>query len=93
MKSFEKSIVIFSLLGLIAKNVCAQNINSNFKQTHITKNVYSIVSPYKGLPTSENKGWNSNSHFVITKKGELLFDTGSSERMDNEITTINGFIK
>jgi glyoxylase-like metal-dependent hydrolase (beta-lactamase superfamily II) len=53
--------------------------------TPIAKNVYSIVSPSIGLPTPENKGWNSNCHFVVTKKGVLLFDTGSSELIGNKI--------
>ena len=37
------------------------------------------------MPTPENKGWNSNSHFVVTEKGVLLFDTGSSELIGNKI--------
>jgi glyoxylase-like metal-dependent hydrolase (beta-lactamase superfamily II) len=38
-----------------------------------------------GLPTPENKGWNSNIHFVVTNKGVLLFDTGSSEAIGRQI--------
>jgi cyclase len=38
-----------------------------------------------GMPTPENKGWNSNSHFVVTETGALLFDTGSSESIGNKI--------
>ncbi len=63
----------------------AANTNFDFVVTPIAENVYSIVSPSFGLPTPENKGWNSNSHFVVTKKGVLLFDTGSSELIGNKI--------
>lgn len=63
----------------------ANNANFDFSVTPIADNVYSIVSPSFGLPTPENKGWNSNSHFVVTEKGVLLFDTGSSEIIGNEI--------
>jgi len=58
---------------------------SRFGVTPIVENIYSIVSPSYGLPTPENKGWNSNSHFVVTEKGVLLFDTGSSELIGNKI--------
>lgn len=60
----------------------------DFVATPIAENVYSIVSPSFGLPTPENRGWNSNSHFVITEKGVLLFDTGSSELIGNKIKNV-----
>ncbi|MDO5979591.1 MBL fold metallo-hydrolase [Flavivirga spongiicola] len=56
--------------------------------TTITENGYSIVSPSTGLPTPENKGWNSNIHFVVTGNGVLLFDTGSSELIGNKIKRV-----
>lgn len=83
MKFFRKTIL--SLIGLITNSAWAANANSDFVATKITENVYSIVSPSLGLPTPENKGWNSNSHFVVTGKGVLLFDTGSSESIGNKI--------
>ncbi|OJJ16967.1 MBL fold metallo-hydrolase [marine bacterium AO1-C] len=73
------------LIGLITIGGLAANQSTNFKVTPIAKNVYSIVSPSKGLPTPENKGWNSNVHFVVTGKGVLLFDTGSSEAIGHKI--------
>lgn len=76
--------LIFSLFILIT-NISCTTVNSDFVVTTITQNVYSIVSPSKGLPTPENKGWNSNIHFVVTGKGVLLFDTGSSESIGNKI--------
>jgi glyoxylase-like metal-dependent hydrolase (beta-lactamase superfamily II) len=77
--------LILSLFVLITNISCIANTNSDFVVTTITQNVYSIVSPSKGLPTPENKGWNSNIHFVVTGKGVLLFDTGSSESIGNKI--------
>lgn len=81
----KKTILTFSLIGLITNGAWAQETNFDFMVTPITKNVYSIVSPSIGLPTPENKGWNSNCHFVVTKKGVLVFDTGSSELIGNKI--------
>ena len=84
-ESIEKIILTLGLIGLITNSARAQNANFGFVVTPIAENVYSIVSPSFGLPTPENKGWNSNSHFVITEKGVLLFDTGSSELIGNKI--------
>lgn len=41
--------------------------------------VYAIVSPARGFPSADNLGWNSNTAFVVTGDGVLMFDTGSSE--------------
>jgi glyoxylase-like metal-dependent hydrolase (beta-lactamase superfamily II) len=76
---------ILCMFVLISNSSCAVNANLDFVVTTITQNVYSIVSPSKGLPTPENKGWNSNIHFVVTGEGVLLFDTGSSEFIGNKV--------
>lgn len=81
-----KNILPFLFLACIFYN-CKQEKNNinNFTATKVTDNVYSIISPNLGLPTPENKGWNSNCHFIITKEGVLLFDTGSSETIGSKI--------
>lgn len=73
------------LAGLMIQSLCAADNNEPLPLTPITDGVYSIVSPSFGLPTPENKGWNSNSHFVVTETGVLLFDTGSSELIGQRI--------
>jgi len=80
-----KTILMLSLLAMITSSPKAQTVDADFSVITIAKNVYSIVSPSFGLPTPENKGWNSNSHFVVTENGVLLFDTGSSELIGNRI--------
>ena len=82
---FKETIRYFFLISLLSNSLNAQNNSFNFIVTPVAENVYSIVSPSFGLPTPENKGWNSNSHFVVTKNGVLLFDTGSSETIGNKI--------
>ncbi|MEC7771519.1 MAG: MBL fold metallo-hydrolase [Bacteroidota bacterium] len=81
----KKLLFIISIFPLIIQNSMARDIQSGFVVTAIAKNVYSIVSPSIGLPTPDNKGWNSNVHFVVTQTGVLLFDTGSSEKIGNNI--------
>lgn len=84
-KNIKLNLLTIGLIGLITNGSCAEDANTKFTVTQITENVYSIISPSFGLPTPDNKGWNSNSHFVVTKKGVLLFDTGSSELIGNKI--------
>jgi len=85
LKTFKKIITFTCLVGSMFSSAWAENAIFDFSVTPIADNVYSIVSPSFGLPTPKNKGWNSNSHFVVTDKGVLLFDTGSSEIIGNEI--------
>ena len=85
LKTFYKIIIAISLMGMMNNSLWAANASFNFSVKPIAENVYSIVSPSLGLPTPENKGWNSNSHFVVTEKGVLLYDTGSSESIGNGI--------
>lgn len=44
----------------------------------VADNVYAIITPSRELPNPQNLGWNSNSAFVVTNAGVILFDTGSS---------------
>jgi glyoxylase-like metal-dependent hydrolase (beta-lactamase superfamily II) len=75
----NKNLLTIALLGFMTAQVSAENPDFNFSAKPISKNVYSIISPSYGRPSAENKGWNSNSHFVVTNKGVLVFDTGSSQ--------------
>ena len=74
-----------NLLLFFSHNIIASNTNQTLEVTQISKNVFSIIAPEKGLPNPMNKGWNSNVHFIITNNGVLLFDTGSSEALGNQI--------
>lgn len=85
IKIFKQFLPVIGMLGLMANSVWAANMGFDFSVIPTTKNVYSIVAPSYGLPTPENKGWNSNSHFVVTENGVLIFDTGSSELIGKEI--------
>jgi glyoxylase-like metal-dependent hydrolase (beta-lactamase superfamily II) len=82
---FKKMIPTLGLIGLMTTCAWTADAQDNFVVTPIAENVYSIISPSLGLPTPENKGWNSNSHFVVTEEGVLVFDTGSSESIGNKI--------
>ena len=90
---FRLSIIIICFLcfsfnnkNAKAEKLYKKEINSEtFNIIRVAENIYSIVSPSFGLPTPENKGWNSNVHFIVTQSGVLLFDTGSSESIGYKI--------
>ena len=45
----------------------------------VAPGVYAVIAPARDFPTAENRGWNSNSTFVVTNEGVLVIDSGSSE--------------
>lgn len=51
----------------------------------VAADVYAIITPSREFPNPDNHGWNSNSAFVVTKAGVLLFDTGSSTAIGESI--------
>ncbi|KGJ98445.1 MBL fold metallo-hydrolase [Thalassotalea sp. ND16A] len=85
MKIFKQIILTVGLTGLLSNSTLAANSSFDFSASPIAENVYSIIAPSFGLPTPENKGWNSNSYFIVTEQGVLVFDTGSSELIGKAI--------
>ncbi|WND02682.1 MBL fold metallo-hydrolase [Temperatibacter marinus] len=85
MKYIIKFLFLACLIGntSIAPHATASDFDMPPQQ--LGKNVYSLVAPAYGRPTAENKGWNSNSYFIITSEGVLVIDTGSSETIGRAI--------
>ncbi|MBC8212603.1 MAG: MBL fold metallo-hydrolase [Gammaproteobacteria bacterium] len=54
----------------------------------VAPDIYALITPTRNLPNPENKGWNSNSAFVVTNSGVLLFDTGSSSAIGESIKKV-----
>jgi glyoxylase-like metal-dependent hydrolase (beta-lactamase superfamily II) len=58
----------------------------------VAPNIYAVITPVRELPNPDNRGWNSNSAFVVTGDGVLVFDTGSStqigEALKNAIASV-----
>lgn len=74
---------LFALITLMftaaAVHAAAAVDDYAMKAKKVADGVYAIVSPAQDFPNAEDKGWNSNSAFVVTDEGLLVFDTGSSE--------------
>jgi glyoxylase-like metal-dependent hydrolase (beta-lactamase superfamily II) len=60
----------------------------SMRATQVANNVYAIITPVRDYPNPDNRGWNSNSAFVVTEEGVLLFDTGSSSEIGESIKKV-----
>jgi len=79
MISRMKSAFIFLLiLTSFAGSVAWAEFRYPMQAQKVAENVYAIITPTRDFPSPDNGGWNSNSAFVVTRDGVLLFDTGSS---------------
>jgi glyoxylase-like metal-dependent hydrolase (beta-lactamase superfamily II) len=88
------------ILYLLVCLLCIQpahagNLHNYPMQAHeVSPGIYAVITPTRSLPNPENRGWNSNSAFVVTDSGVLLFDTGSSteigEALKNLVATVTG---
>ncbi len=75
MKILKIAILFLATFGM-ARAVAEQPFP--MRADPVADGVYAIVTPSRDLPNPRNRGWNSNSAFVVTGSGVLLFDTGSS---------------
>ena len=66
------------LIALLSTKVATAEFNYTMLPEKVADNIYTILTPTRDFPNPENGGWNSNSAFVVTDEGVLLFDTGSS---------------
>ena len=85
LKIFKSLVLTIGITNSLVCNADKIGDDSIFTVTTISKNVYSIIAPSYGRPSPENKAWNSNSHFIVTRDGVLVFDTGSSKLIGQEI--------
>jgi len=69
------TLLIFSLHISITK---ASQQHYPMQAHQVAPAVYAVITPTRALPNPKNRGWNSNSAFIVTKSGVVLFDTGSS---------------
>lgn len=76
-----RNVMLGVILSLPLSQVFAAASVSDYPMVaeQVAENVYAVITPSRDIPNVDNKGWNSNSVFVITRDGVLVFDTGSSE--------------
>ncbi|MDH3221030.1 MAG: MBL fold metallo-hydrolase [Gammaproteobacteria bacterium] len=73
----KRLLALFSILTALPGAAYAE-FDYPMRAQAVSKNVYAIITPTRELPNADNGGWNSNSAFIVTGSGVLLFDSGSS---------------
>ncbi|MEK9670955.1 MAG: MBL fold metallo-hydrolase [Rhodospirillaceae bacterium] len=71
-------VLIVALLGFAFTAGPAPAADFPMQAKQVAPNVYAVITPTRDFPNPKNRGWNSNSAFVVTGEGVILFDTGSS---------------
>lgn len=82
MLKFSKNsfFIILISMPLLLMSSCSSSPDSplaRYQTTQISKNAYVIFGP-TGIPDPQNRGFMNNPAFVITEKGVVLIDPGSS---------------
>ncbi|MFO7602352.1 MAG: MBL fold metallo-hydrolase [Gammaproteobacteria bacterium] len=75
---FKKYSIVLLLSALCAPFSLLATDDFVMQAQVVAPGVYAVIPPTRELPNPDNRGWNANSAFVVTKQGVLLFDSGSS---------------
>ncbi|MGB0721239.1 MAG: MBL fold metallo-hydrolase [Gammaproteobacteria bacterium] len=78
LKMALRGFVFLALLSLLPAGHSLAAEPFPMSADEVSPGVYAVITPSRALPNPQNRGWNSNSAFVVTEGGVLLFDTGSS---------------
>lgn len=83
MNTCARLAFFLSILLLLTDTIAREALP--MQEESLGAGVYAVVTPSRELPNQNNRGWNSNSAFVVTDSGVLLFDTGSSEAIGESL--------
>ena len=64
-------------LALVCYADQSRDIRTNYPVTSLSERIHVIYGP-RGAPSKENQAFINNVSFVITNKGVVVIDTGSS---------------
>ena len=81
-----KSLIVLVCLSTI--NQLQANGTFPMQATQVANNVYAVITPARDYPNPDNRGWNSNSAFIVAEEGVLLFDTGASREIGESIKKV-----
>lgn len=80
--------VVFCLVSVVAVAAPATVEDYPMRAEKLMPDVYAVVTPARDFPSVENRGWNSNSTFVVTRDGVLVIDSGSSETIGKALRQV-----
>lgn len=82
--------LIFALVAAVAVAVAAPATVGDYamRAEPVVPGVYAVITSARDFPNVENRGWNSNSTFVVTNDGVLVVDSGSSETIGKALRKV-----
>jgi len=80
--------MVFALVSAAAVAAPATVGDYPMRAEKLAPDVYAVITPARDFPSVENRGWNSNSAFVVTRDGVLVIDTGSSETIGKALRQV-----
>ncbi len=80
--------LLFSLATAVAVAAPATIGDYPMRAEKLAPDVYAVITPARDFPSVENRGWNSNSVFVVTRDGVLVIDSGSSETIGKALRRV-----
>ncbi len=80
--------MVFGLATAVAVAAPSTVNDYPMRAEKLMPDVYAVVTPARDFPSVENRGWNSNSAFVVTRDGVLVVDSGSSETIGKALREV-----
>ncbi|HJW82656.1 MAG TPA: MBL fold metallo-hydrolase, partial [Acidiferrobacterales bacterium] len=80
--------LVFAVIGSVAVAAPATVGDYAMRAEPVAPGVYAVITPARDFPNVENRGWNSNSTFVVNGDGVLVIDSGSSETIGRALRQV-----
>jgi glyoxylase-like metal-dependent hydrolase (beta-lactamase superfamily II) len=80
--------LVFTLVATVVVAAPATVGDYAMRAEPVAPGVYAVITPARDFPNVENRGWNSNSTFVVTRDGVLVVDSGSSETIGKALRQV-----
>ena len=84
---FRRLVFVIASLTILPVTSVQAASPISMQPEQVAEGIYVVSPPTRELPNPQNRGWNSNSAFVVTGKGVLVVDTGSSTEIGEALKT------
>ncbi|TDY00530.1 MBL fold metallo-hydrolase [Thiohalophilus thiocyanatoxydans] len=78
---------VIAVITLLYASTAQAEPRFSMQPEQVASGIYAVIPPTRELPNPQNRGWNSNSAFIVTGDGVLVVDTGSSTEIGESLKT------
>lgn len=76
-----------AVITLLCATTAQAEPRFSMQPEQVASGIYAVIPPTRERPNPQNRGWNSNSAFIVTGDGVLVVDTGSSTEIGEALKT------